>query len=429
MEVEKCLSIDELYDRVKDYDLVLTAEAPLSDSINNRLDKPFLGKFADTPKRYVRNQTAGNLMNDNELFIKVVQTLNIDWKIAKYYIDNILDCWKETGEVDKICKYDQFDNKIVKDIIDIIKDSNHIFTLMNNFKIEGDSKVAVINLYQFNEIDKKILPKNFKTIPSFTNEKKKLPEFKILGSSAEIVEVLKKNITLENCNKVGIVLDTLSKYNSLIKSALKAKGIPLREKRLINSDLDMRTFIQLIKTSLKYEVLRLKDIQPFLTHFGFNISIKHNQELLNKLTESNVLLVKFIEFMKSIEGETYKNVLKRFQEFRRQKLDHITELLKNLNYNDKKVDEDTINDLAYYIDSFKISFEGSGAGVLLASPKNVSYVDRPLVFFIGMDTTWNKNIVEKPWIDTEKFKKLQFNNFKILLQNGEKQYYLVQEKQ
>ena len=151
----------------------------------------------------------------------------------------------------------------------------------------------------------------------------------------------------------------------------------------------MRTFIRLIKTALSYEVLNLKDVQPFLTHFGLNISIKHNQELLNKITISNILLKKFIKFIKSIVGDTYKNVLKKFEGFRKQKLKPINDLLINLNYNDKKVDENTMNDLAYFIETFKISLEGSRAGVQLASPKSVSYVDRPLVFFIGMDTTWN----------------------------------------
>ena len=49
-------SIDELYEEVKDYDLVICNDAPLALALNNRLDRPRVGAFAITPR-----QLAGDL--------------------------------------------------------------------------------------------------------------------------------------------------------------------------------------------------------------------------------------------------------------------------------------------------------------------------------------------------------------------------------
>ncbi|MBQ6548082.1 MAG: hypothetical protein IJL79_03965, partial [Candidatus Methanomethylophilaceae archaeon] len=44
-------SIDELYEEVRDYDLVICNDAPLALALNNRLDKPRVGVFAITPRQ------------------------------------------------------------------------------------------------------------------------------------------------------------------------------------------------------------------------------------------------------------------------------------------------------------------------------------------------------------------------------------------
>ena len=52
-------SIDELYEEVKDYDVVLCNDAPLSLALNNRLDQTRIGIFAITPR-----QLAGDMAID-----------------------------------------------------------------------------------------------------------------------------------------------------------------------------------------------------------------------------------------------------------------------------------------------------------------------------------------------------------------------------
>ena len=46
MKVERALGVDEIYEEVKDYDLVLSVDAPLVDALKKRVDEARLGKFA-----------------------------------------------------------------------------------------------------------------------------------------------------------------------------------------------------------------------------------------------------------------------------------------------------------------------------------------------------------------------------------------------
>ena len=52
MKVAQAYSIDEIFEEVKDYDLVFTADAALKDALNRRLEEPLLGHFATTPMTY-----------------------------------------------------------------------------------------------------------------------------------------------------------------------------------------------------------------------------------------------------------------------------------------------------------------------------------------------------------------------------------------
>lgn len=56
MKVDETYSIDELYDRLKDYDLVFTSEAAMMSALNDRLEEPVLGHFAVTPIIYTFSQ-------------------------------------------------------------------------------------------------------------------------------------------------------------------------------------------------------------------------------------------------------------------------------------------------------------------------------------------------------------------------------------
>jgi len=96
--LEGAKSIDNLYNRVKDHNLILTVDAPLADALNARLTEPHIGPFATTPKRLAMNNiTAQEKYQDKrELFVKITEETDLNWKKATYLFENIANCWKET---------------------------------------------------------------------------------------------------------------------------------------------------------------------------------------------------------------------------------------------------------------------------------------------------------------------------------------------
>ncbi|MFB6214613.1 MAG: PD-(D/E)XK nuclease family protein, partial [Candidatus Bipolaricaulia bacterium] len=85
-----------------------------------------------------------------------------------------------------------------------------------------------------------------------------------------------------------------------------------------------------------------------------------------------------------------------------------------------------VNDLKYYLDSFDVKTDESNRGVLLVNPGAVAYIDRPVIFYLGMSTTWDLSVERRPWKDLEESRARNSSNFKALIQNGERQLYLVQ---
>jgi len=81
----------------------------------------------------------------------------------------------------------------------------------------------------------------------------------------------------------------------------------------------------------------------------------------------------------------------------------------------------------FYLQSFDVPVERDDSGVLLADATAAAYVDRPVVFYLGMDVDWTHRVLDRPWIDADSKDEQYLRQFQILLQNGRDQYYLVQE--
>ena len=84
--------------------------------------------------------------------------------------------------------------------------------------------------------------------------------------------------------------------------------------------------------------------------------------------------------------------------------------------------------LEFYLQRYEVPIEREDEGVLLADAKSAAYVDRPAVFFLGLDEGWTHSPPRRPWVDrTAEFQR-NLQQFQLLLQNGQEQYYLVQDE-
>lgn len=424
MKVVEAYSVDEIFEEVKDYDLVFTAEAALKDALNTRLEEPVLGHFATTPMTYVFSKFQNEkLLQEKDLFIEIVQNTDLSWKQSSYLLENIIDCWKNEGGLNKILKYERFDQDSTREVIELIDDTKNVFREMDNVEIGEDTSVAVVNFHQFNEIDKQVLPEEFDCFDVFKDEETGLPDFKVFNSTTEVINAVAQNISKLNHQDVAVVSERGSTYSMLLKSELESRGTPVIRQEELKDKEDLRTLINLLRLSLNNERLQVRDCRPVMTELGFEVPIKLDND--NIVDVENESVEEFRELLNEVREASIDEVLERIEDMIETDIRQDFEELGILN---TEVSENMINRLEYYLDTYNVEKNSSGEGVLMANAGSATYVDKPVVFYLGMDSGWTPNIPNKPWTDREDEDETRLKNFKALIQNGEQQHYIVQDK-
>ncbi len=425
MKIQRSSSIDQLYEKVKDFELVLTVEAPLADALNNRLDRPTLGRFATTPMRLVLGDYENEqLMRKRELFLHLVESTDLGWKQSLHLLENILSCWKHTGDLRSILGYERFASEETRKALDAIEGTKNVFSRMQNFRIDPDLDVAVIGYRYFNQLDRRILPKNFERVELMEGGEDKLPPFKIYSSANILVKAIEDNITDDNKDDVAIVLEPDSEYQALVESILDAKDITYLLPAEFRSDESLRLFLETLEKSLAPHGLKVGDIQPLLKTLEVEVDEQLNNQLLERTEHPD--LARFKHLIESLPDSTFGRAIRQCRKALDQDMGEIENQLEELDFLKRKVTEENLNLLQYYLDSFNITTDTGNRGVLFASPKSTAYIDKPIVFYLGMDASWIHEIQDKPWIDQEMEGENNLEKFKLLLQNGKQRHFMVQ---
>jgi hypothetical protein len=421
--VQQARTIDELYSEVADYDLVLTVDAPLSHALNRRVDQAQLGRFAATPQMLASGEFWPR--DDRPLFLKLINQTDFGWKQVAYLLENVLGCWEETGELSAIRNYEQFDTEQIRDVIEVIQSVDSGHSALAEYTVDTDMNVAVIGESLFTELDKQVLPPSYDTISPFTEGSFNLPEFRVFDSSTAIVDTLLDNISPSNADDVAIIMDRGGEYPALVESAFEANGIPFYGGPGFADDDGIRTFLRLLRTAHADSRVRVSDIRPLLNHIGVTASVRDDLKYLHDLDHPAVTDLQ--EFCESVDDQTFGEALSTFEDWCDSSYDRFHDELERLGLSEQPVTDDALDDLDFYLQSFDIPVDRDDSGVLLADATSAAYVDRPVVFYLGLGVEWTHSIPDRPWIDADAKDRQYLQQFQILLQNGTYQYYLVQE--
>jgi len=426
LRVKNTKSVDKIFNEVKSYDLVLTVDAPLVDALNARLDRAKLGPFAITPRRLALNEIVSEkeiIKDKRELFLKIIEETGMRWKETIHILENILGCWKETGDAYKILEQDIFDKEKTKRLLDVLKNTINPYTAMEMYNVPEEKKVAVIPSYQFTELDRKILPTDYDDIELFTEKETELQRFHIFNSTTEIVETVLAKMKELDPKDVAVVMKKDSDYMYLIESFFRSNDIPYMVSKDITEYESLRRFLNLIRASFFKDGIKVKDIKPLLDEDD-TVDPTVEEYFLRSCSNEDVNEIKKLldEITKMSFGELLTTDL--FQDI----TDEIRTNLEKLDILEKDITLDRLNSLTYYLEAFDIEIESAGQGVLIASPVSSAFIDRPVVFYLGMDASWTPDAPPEPWIDKKEFDKKKTKDFEILLQNGEDQYYLVTDR-
>lgn len=428
MQIQRAKSIDNLYGEVAEYDLVLTADAPLADGLNGRIDRSRLGRFATTPRRLVRTEQQNeDVLEKRDLFLTIVQEADVSWKQAMYFLDEIVDAWKHIGSLNEVAGFDRFDNDAARAILYVIRETENIFSRMEEYELSDDLDVAVIGEHQFNALDKQVLPTQYERIPVFTEDTEPVPEFKLFESSSDIVQSVVDAVSQENADDVAVIVDPNSAYPTLVESRLSAAGIPYMKDRTLAEHDGMRALLTFLQAALDRDRLRVGEVRPLLPTLNMTIPMKYDDKRLDTVDHHRVNDLQ--RLLSEVADGTFQDAVERLNQRIDPDFSTLRDVLNDLQLWEQDVTQDRVQRLEYYLSAFDDEIDKSRRGVLLASAKSSAYVDRPIVFYLGMGAGWTHDRRRKPWINHEQQERQRIQDFTILLQNGEQQHYLVQDRE
>lgn len=426
MSIQRAKSLQVLYEEVADSDLVIVPDAPLADGLNRHLDRPHLGDFATTPRRLAAGRREE--LEERTVFLELLHETDLSWKQAAYLGEEIIHCWEYTGRPDVILDYEQFDTPSIEQAVQHVSDLDTTSRALTDYTIDATTDVAVVGYTQLTALERSILPDEFHTVDRLAEDTFDYPPFHLFDSSADIIATLLNTITAENAEDVGVVLDAGSEFSTLLESALDAADVPFYGGPGFLDDPDHRTFLRLLRTAFRGSDVRVADVKPVLQRLGFDIGIAHDEKRLNQLDAPDV--EQFVEWCTTIRSNewTFGTALDEFEDLLGDtEFPVFREELQTLGIASRPVTESRVDDLEFYLQSYEVPLDREHEGVLLADANAATHVDRPLVFYLGLDDDWTQTPPQRPWVDREAELDRHLQRFQVLLQNGHAQYYLARD--
>jgi len=425
LHTKRAFSIDEIYQRVKDYELVLTEDFRLARGLNKRLDEPRVGHFATTPRNLVRDHYPENLSSKEDLFKSLIRHAGLNWKRGSHVLENILDCWSRTGAPENILEYQGFSSDVVEEVLGFIQDEQSVYSALEDYSLE-EEKIAVIAPDHFDMLSRSVFPPSYEEIVPFSEEKYELREFDVFSSQAEMIEALRGTIDREDASKYAVVFESSSGYFELLKTALLVDEIPFNFQIRLSREPGVKLFLSLLRKSLNQGELAVKDVRAISSNFDLSIPIDHDEKYLSSVEDGGVAELQRIF---NTDNSTFSDVAKEFEEKVGELPGEFTELLGEIGLWEKQLTENSLNLLNFYLKQFPNFLDrGDENGVQLVNFSGASYVDRPFVFHLGMDSGWSRKIPEHPWVNEQRAEKRSFESFSILTQSGKNTRYLVQNE-
>ncbi|MFC3958909.1 PD-(D/E)XK nuclease family protein [Halovivax cerinus] len=423
MSLSRTKPIETLYDEVAEYDLVIVPDAPLASALNRRLERPHFGPFAITPRRLAarRRETA----EDRLAFLEVIDRTDLGWKEAAAAIGDVLQCWEHQGEIDAVRTYEGFDTPAIRTVIEAMEPLETTSQKLTTYHVDLTEypSVAVVGRDQLTPLERSILPSSYDDVERFTDEPFDLPPFRLFDSPSAIVDALLETITEETAADVGIVLDAGSEYSALLESALEAEGIPFYGGPGFTEDRDIRCLLDLLRAVFAGSDRTVGDIRPILTHIGATVDVEHEEKRLSGVDDPAIESIR--EYCSSCREGTVAEAMATYEGWIDRDLDRFEDELDHLGILDEPLTESVVDRLRFYLQTYEVPIDRENEGVLLADATSAGFVDRPVVFCLGLGKGWTHSAPQRPWVDRDEEFARNVRDFQSLMQSGVEQHYLV----
>lgn len=433
--IRKTKSIEEIYHEVKEYDLVITNDAPLATALNKLVQHVRLDYFAMTP-RQIASKFA-NIYFDRtyekyEIVLYICKRVNKPLKIIHQMVEKIFEVWIYNAKLEFT---DPFLTNEEKDILKYLAEYKSIETAMEHFNEDfyRNKKIAVAGRELFNLIDLEVLPKRGSppaVIEIFKKEEYSIDKTFLFQSSKDLIEKTIGFIKEANAGEIAIVLNPESEYLEILKARLKERKINIEIKNYLSGDISTRNILSMIELSLRIDDIKVKEFSSIATFINSNIEAKYHQyDLSNyiKYFNKSKNLKRLYELMESCVRLTYDTYISKMEDYFDIKIHPDLQLIIDLlELNKKQIDESNLTDIKYFLKVFDVELQAEKSGVLFVNALTSSFVDRQIVIYLGLDHSWTRFFSDKDYFNRSEEEVKALNRFQILLQQGKQRFYFTQ---
>lgn len=433
--MRKAKSIDEIYEEVKDCELVITNDAPLATALNSRVDKATIGNFAYTPRQIAGKESVRilgkGILGDLRIISSIADETGLDFKYIHGELENIRTIRRYRANPENYL-YSQSAKEVYRSFAALPT----IEKVMSNYD-PSDSlfyrgkKIAVIGLDLFDDLDKHFIPNDFKEIDLYKGGVYDIEKIHQIGNDRQIADNIMDLITPEMADDTAIVMDTEGPVADAIRAALYRKKLPFKNTMAVRDLSQIRDFLQFVTLALNYDTVRVRHVREILSSYGGYLRSTQDEYLLCKQinnieNEKTVMLVNIMKDVRSMTfGEVMESVVNPMQR------PQVKILLEDLMLVDRKVTTKLVNELTYAVNNVadlhhnEQTPENEKRGVLLVNCNNSVYIDRPFVIFVGIGPEWSPSIIGKDYIDRDEESEKNIERFSVLMQQGTSRVYAV----
>ena len=433
--MRRCKSIDELYEEVKEFDLVITNDAPLATALNARIDFAKIGHFALTPKQIATIVSSRVIGTDLYSELKVLSTISdetdMDIKYVHSELDNIKEIRTYTSDVRKYLF-----TRSSKKVYDSYEPLPTLERVMSLFIPDDDpfykgESVAVIGAEFFNDLDKHFIPLDYEPIDIFTDDDYSIERIYEIGNDRQLAENAVDLIDLDRVSDYAFVLNTSGPLTDALRSALYRKQVPFINSLKVRDLSQIRDYLRFITLSMNFETLRVKHVRDIFSNYNGQFRKGREEFLLCRQNDSDMTdrAYELWQTMRDIRKLTFGQVCDILCN-KRTRI-QVNNLIDELDVRDRMIDSDILSNVQYAVDNVNELKhneeipENERKGVLIADCNNSIFIDRPIVIFLGMEQDWNRPVAGKRYIDAEDETDRNVMKLNALLQQGDVRFYLV----
>ncbi|MFB6245547.1 MAG: PD-(D/E)XK nuclease family protein [Candidatus Nanohaloarchaea archaeon] len=404
LEIRRANDLDEMSGELSGHDTLVVNDPSVSEFLDGRLGE-------DTEVGTPEELLPGSGFRQ-ELFLEISSSMT--WRQASYVLRKSLSCCKYTGGLESLEKAG-LSGEIAEKARRAFRSVENPYVRAQDTVLDGD--VAVLNPWALEKVWKQILPEDHVRYCSLGEESTSLDDFYSLRTGGDIARCIAEKAEEVGPEHIAVLAPESSRYRSLVMSELEKRGVSYISRKASSESEDVRTFIQLARVSLKSGRIRKRDVRPVARHLGVDLGTDGKY-----LEESGSELKELLNVLKHLTfGEAV-------QEIREAGIDtvEVSGAIESLGIEDEKIESGELGRLEYYLKNLD-SARDEEAGVLIADPPSTTAVDRKHVFFPGLDTEWNRELEDDPWVDKSLARNRILKEFQLMLQAGRHQYYLFDE--